>query len=173
MPFLMKKFIQMKKTLLLILTAVMSLSLFAQQANVQKVTIKTNGTCEHCKKVMMDNVPQWKGVKECTYNLQTSEITISYDASKTSVSDLRTGISKLGYDADNVKADAAARAKLPTCCTQAKQAGHSSCGGGCSGHHDDAKKQQGQSCGNSCGGHHDDAQKQQGHSGCSGCGGHH
>lgn len=143
----------MKKVLLLILMAVMSLSLFAQQANVQKVTIKTNGTCEHCKKVMMDNVPQWKGVKECTYNLQTSEITISYDASKTSVSDLRTGISKLGYDADNVKADAAARAKLPTCCTQAKQAGHSGCGG--------------------CGGHHDDAKKQQGHSGCGGCGGHH
>lgn len=153
LPNLLKKFIKMKKALLLILMAVMSLSLFAQQANVQKVTIKTNGTCEHCKKVMMDNVPQWKGVKECTYNLQTSEITISYDASKTSVADLRTGISKLGYDADNVKADAAARAKLPTCCTQAKQAGHSGCGG--------------------CGGHHDDANKQQGHSGCGGCGGHH
>ena len=66
----------------------------------------------------------------------TAKLTVTYDAAKTSPAQLRTSISKLGYNADNVKADAAARAKLPSCCTSSKAGGcgHSGGCGGC-GHH--------------------------------------
>lgn len=127
----------MKKILTVIAMLAMVFSLSAQQQkNIQKVTIQTNGTCEQCKKILMDNVPQWTGVKECVYDMKTSKVTISYDSKSTSVEKLREGISKLGYDADNVKADAAARAKLPKCCTTPKSNG-GGCGGGCGGcgHH--------------------------------------
>ncbi|MCQ2263204.1 MAG: cation transporter [Bacteroidales bacterium] len=127
----------MMKRALLLLTLVLAIfTASAQQKAVQTVTIQTNGTCEQCKKLMMDNVPQWKGVQECTYDMKTAKLTIKYDSSKTSVDQLRAGVSKLGYDADNVKADAAARAKLPSCCTKPKSEG-GGCSGGCGGcgHH--------------------------------------
>lgn len=132
----------MKKLLTFLVVALMGLTVFAQKAETQTITIQTNGTCEHCKKVMMDNVPQWKGVEKCTYDLKTAKVTITYQPQKTSPETLRQGISQLGYDADNVKANAEARAKLPSCCTQ-PTSGHSGCGGhgssggcgGCGHHH--------------------------------------
>ena len=131
----------MKKLLTFLIVALMGMTVFAQKAETQTITIQTNGTCEHCKKVMMENVPQWKGVEKCTYDLKTAKLTITYQPQKTSPETLRTAISQLGYDADNVKADAEARAKLPSCCTQANKGqgcgGHGSTGGGCGGcgHH--------------------------------------
>ena len=131
----------MKKLLTFLIVVLMGMTVFAQKAENQTITIQTNGTCEHCKKVMMENVPQWKGVEKCTYDLKTAKLTITYQPQKTSPETLRTAISQLGYDADNVKADAEARAKLPSCCTQANKGqgcgGHGSTGGGCGGcgHH--------------------------------------
>jgi copper chaperone CopZ len=131
----------MKKLLTFLIVVLMGMTVFAQKAENQTITIQTNGTCEHCKKVMMENVPQWKGVEKCTYDLKTAKLTITYQPQKTSPETLRTAISQLGYDADNVKADAEARAKLPSCCTQANKGqgcgGHGSTGGcgGCGHHH--------------------------------------
>ena len=131
----------MKKLLTFLIVVLMGMTVFAQKAETQTITIQTNGTCEHCKKVMMENVPQWKGVEKCSYDLKTAKLTITYQPQKTSPETLRTAISQLGYDADNVKADAEARAKLPSCCTQANKGqgcgGHGSTGGGCGGcgHH--------------------------------------
>ena len=110
----------------------MVFTLFAQQqSKTQTVTIQTNGTCEQCKKIMMENIPQWPGVKECAYDMKTAKVTITFDAKNTNVDKLREGIRHLGYDADNVKADPEARAKLPKCCTESK--GSAGCGGGCGG----------------------------------------
>ena len=43
-------------------------------------------------------------------------ITITYNPQKISLEKLKSEISKLGYDADDVKADPAAYAKLDNCC---------------------------------------------------------
>ncbi len=43
-------------------------------------------------------------------------ITVYYNGQKTNVDNIRTGISQLGYDADDVKADVAAYEKLDNCC---------------------------------------------------------
>jgi len=94
------------------------------------VVIQTNGVCGMCKERFMDNVPFFKGVKDCQYDLATAKLTVTYDSKKTTVEAIRQGISKLGYNADDVIADEAARAKLPACCRAAKKAGiHDSCGG--------------------------------------------
>lgn len=126
----------MKKILSFVALFAMIFTLFAQQqTKTQTVTIQTNGTCEQCKKIMMENVPQWQGVKECSYDMKSAKVTITYDTKSTNVDKLREGIAKLGYNADNVKADPEARAKLPKCCTAPKNA--AGCGGGCGGcgHH--------------------------------------
>ena len=107
---------------------------------IQKVVIQTNGVCSKCEALFKENVPYFKGVKDYTYDPKTSKMTITYDSKKTNPDMLRQQISKLGYNADNVKADPAARAKLPACCQvdkkPAQAAGCCDHGakGSCSGH---------------------------------------
>lgn len=119
----------------------MTLGLSAQKSsqkpaskNVQTITIQTNGVCQKCADRFNENVPYFKGVKASTYDTKTAKLTITYDAKKTNPDKLREDVSKLGYNADNVKADQAARAKLPACCRAEK--GKSGCGkhGSCSNH---------------------------------------
>ncbi|MBQ6156169.1 MAG: cation transporter [Bacteroidales bacterium] len=140
----------MKRIIILALVSLITLGVSAQKTaskNEQTVTIQTNGVCQKCADKFKENVPYFKGVKSYTYDQKTAKLTINYDAKKTNPDQLRQQISKLGYNADNVKADAAARAKLPACCRVEK----SGCGG-CAGHGN------GQGCGNhakgqSCGNH--------------------
>ena len=156
----------MKKIAILVLAVMMGFSAAAQTtkttstqknapttsvtppSSIQKVVIQTNGVCEKCEALFKENVPFFKGVKDYTYDPKTSKMTITYDSKKTNPDLLRQQISKLGYNADNVKADPAARAKLPACCQAEKKAGQPSgcCGhgenhGNCSGHHHDNCKQ--------------------------------
>ena len=128
-------------------TAPSSDSKAVSTTSIQKVVIQTNGVCSKCEALFKENVPFFKGVKDYAYDPKTSKMTITYDSKKTNPDLLRQQISKLGYNADNVKADAAARAKLPACCRVEK----SGCGG-CAGHGN------GQGCGNhangqGCGNH--------------------
>ena len=141
----------MKRIIILALVSLITLGVSAQKTaskNEQTVTIQTNGVCQKCADKFKENVPYFKGVKSYTYDQKTAKLTITYDTKKTNPDQLRTQISKLGYNADNVKADPAARAKLPACCRVEKSSG---CGG-CAGHGS------GQGCGNhgsgqGCGNH--------------------
>ena len=158
----------MKKLILLALVSLITLGVSAQKAaskGEQTVTIQTNGVCQKCADKFKENVPYFKGVKSYTYDMKTAKLTINYDSKKTNPDQLRQQISKLGYNADNVKADPAARAKLPACCRVEK----SGCGG-CSGHGN------GQGCGNhgngqGCG-NHQSGKSCSGHQDGKGCGNH-
>jgi len=118
------------------------------------VSLITNGVCQKCADRFKENVPYFKGVKSYTYDMKTAKLTINYDAKKTNPDQLRQEVSKLGYNADNVKADAAARAKLPACCRAEKGSGCCSGGAG----HGCGNKASAQGCGNhgngqGCGNH--------------------
>ena len=82
------------------------------------VTIQTNASknCKSCVNRFKENVPFFKGVKEYTFDPATVKLTVTYDTKKTTADQIRKQISDLGYDADKVKANPAARAKLPACC---------------------------------------------------------
>ncbi|MBO7490853.1 MAG: cation transporter [Bacteroidales bacterium] len=124
----------MKKIMLLLLVVITSLGLSAQ--STQNVTIQTNGKCGRCAKVMQTAVPTFEGVQACSYDMATAKLTVSYDPKLTTADAIRKGVSKLGYDADKVKADAEARAKLPACCRGEAQCGGEAKAGEhkCSGH---------------------------------------
>ena len=123
----------MKKFFILAIVAIFSLSAFAQKSTVQTVTIQTNGVCQKCADRFSENVPYFKGVKSYTYDMKTAKLTINYDSQKTNPDQLRKEVSKLGFNADNVKADAAARANLPACCRGEKSCSDN--GQGKSGEH--------------------------------------
>ena len=177
----------MKKLILLALVSLITLGVSAQQSKMaskgeQTVTIQTNGVCQKCADKFKENVPYFKGVKSYNYDMKTAKLTINYDAKRTNPDQLRQQISKLGYNADNVKADPAARAKLPACCRVEK--GKSGCGG-CAGHGNgqgcgNHGAQGGHSCGNhdankeghSCGNHQNGAKSCAGHQDGQKCAGH-
>jgi copper chaperone CopZ len=72
-----------------------------------------------CEKKFSSNVPYFKGITDFSYDMATSKITVTFNPKKTTIEEIRKGISDLGYDADGVKANVEARAKLPACCRKA------------------------------------------------------
>lgn len=96
---------------------------FAQQPKkTQKAIIKTTITCDHCKEcetcgqLFNQKLLREKGIQ--MVNLDTAKMTIEviFNSKKTTLENIRTAISNLGYDADNIKANPEAYEKLDGCC---------------------------------------------------------
>ncbi len=83
---------------------------------IKEVKIKTSAICEMCKSRIERNLGFEKGVKEADLDVDTKVVTIRYDAKKTDPTKLKAVITRTGYDADEVPADAKGYAKLPSCC---------------------------------------------------------
>ncbi len=94
----------------------------AQQKTNQKAVIKTNIYCDHCKECetcglkFKDQMLKITGVKMYELDEKKMTITVYYNAKKTDLMTIKKAISKLGYDADDVKADPQAYDNLDGCC---------------------------------------------------------
>jgi copper chaperone CopZ len=104
----------------------LSIAVSAQQTkNNQKAVIKTVLNCSHCKicetcgKNFQENLLKIKGVKMYELDEEKMTLTVYYNPQKTNLGTIRTAISKMGYDADDVKADETAYGKLDRCCKKA------------------------------------------------------
>ncbi|MGX7668221.1 heavy-metal-associated domain-containing protein [Flavobacterium pedocola] len=96
---------------------------FAQQPKrTQKAIIKTTITCDHCKEcetcgqLFNQRLLREKGVQMVTLDTEKMTIEVIYNAKKTTLNNIKTAISNLGYDADEVKANPEAYEKLDGCC---------------------------------------------------------
>lgn len=87
-----------------------------------KAVIKTATYCDHCKvcetcggnfKTVLSKI---KGLKKYAIDDKKMLITVYYNNQQTNINTIRTAISKMGYDADNIKADPNAYEKLDGCC---------------------------------------------------------
>ena len=95
------------------------LSVFAEKISAQQdstIIIKTSAQCEDCKKRIENALNFEKGVKSGIVDLKTKEATVVFDYNKTSSEKVRIAITKAGYDADKISANAKAYKKLPKCC---------------------------------------------------------
>jgi copper chaperone CopZ len=108
----------------LLLTALTTLTLAGYTATAKSVSddkdkevkIKTSAVCGMCKARIERNLAFEKGVKEASLDVKSKVVTIKYNPNKTDVTKLKSNISKTGYDAEEVMADAAGYEKLPSCC---------------------------------------------------------
>lgn len=101
---------------------ILSLTTYSQKNEKEKtIGIKTSIQCEMCEERIMANLPFEKGIKDIQVDVDTKIVTVTYKPDKTDPGKIRTAISKIGYDADDVPADPVAYAKLPECC---KKGGH-------------------------------------------------
>ena len=92
----------MKKTLIIIITALMafSVSLSAgpkKKADIKEVTFSVHLQCQNCVNKVQENIAFEKGVKDLKISLEHQTVYIKYDAAKTSEQTLKAAIEKLGY----------------------------------------------------------------------------
>lgn len=111
----------LKSTIVLITLLLLSNTTFAQKSN-QKAVIKTTLNCDHCKECetcglkFKTEILKIKGVKMYELDDKAMTFTIYYNAKKTNLQTIKEAISKLGYDADDVKATPEGLATLDGCC---------------------------------------------------------
>ena len=74
-----------------------------------------------CKKTIERDLSFEKGVKTINLDIDSKLVTVVYLPSKTNPEKIRVALTKIGYDADSLKADEKAFDKLPYCC---KEPGH-------------------------------------------------
>lgn len=107
----------------IVLLMFFSVSTFAQKKdNIKTAVIKTMIYCDHCKQCetcgdkFNKDLYNEDGIKRVDIDSKAMTITVIYDSRKTDIDKIRLFISKLGYDADDIKADPTGLAKLDGCC---------------------------------------------------------
>jgi len=111
----------MKKIPLFFMLAMLALPTFAKGPKTETVKIKTSAICEMCKERIERNLSLTKGISEAVLNLDDKVATVVFNPKKTNVEKIKKAIAEIGYDADELTADAKGYNKLPSCC---KKDGH-------------------------------------------------
>jgi len=94
----------------------------------ETIIIQTNAYSAKSDAIFNDNLPHLKGVKAYKYDVNSYKVAVAYDAKKTNPDKIRAEIAKLGFDADQVKANEQARAKLPEECKTKPRGCNKPCG---------------------------------------------
>lgn len=89
----------MKKTLLLSLGMLFSVSISAKDIKTVVVTTQPQMHCENCEKKIKGNLRFEKGVKKIETNIGKQQVTITYDADKTKPETIIKSFEKFGYKA--------------------------------------------------------------------------
>lgn len=104
------------------------LMLFCSPAMAQKtksvktLAVKTTIYCDHCKICescggrILKELYNETGIKNTSVDPKANLITVIYDERKITPEKIRQKISQLGFDADEVKAEPKAVARLDDCC---------------------------------------------------------
>ena len=106
----------MKK--IIFITTILIVSVWTNHATAQTDTlrIQTSAICEQCKERIEGDLSFEKGIKSSNLDLKTKIATVVYNPKKTDTQKIREAITRIGYDADSLKADPKSYKKLPDCC---------------------------------------------------------
>ncbi len=118
----MKTQIKYFAAILLMLSFFSSFAGAPAKSKAEVVNIQTSAVCESCKARIEKALKATDGVIEANLNLDNKKVKVKYNPEKITADQIRTAISKIGYDADNVKKTAEGFAKLPKCCQKAEGA---------------------------------------------------
>lgn len=112
----LKKY-KMKKVLIIMLFLGTLVSFGQEKKNKNaKATFEINGNCEHCKQRIEKASYAISGVKMATWSMETHQLSVIFNEEKTSASNLKKAIAKVGHDSDEEKSTPETYEKLPGCC---------------------------------------------------------
>lgn len=92
------------------------------QSKIVTINIKSSIYCDHCQKCpscakrLESAVYSVKGIKRVDIDDKAKTLTVVYNSEKTTQETIKQAITKVGFDADNMKADPIAYTKLDDCC---------------------------------------------------------
>jgi len=91
---------------------------FAQEKakKTETIQIKTSAVCNMCKHTIETALYKLKGVKSANLDVASKVVTVDYNPSKITSEQLKTAITQVGYDADEMPADPKAYENLHRCC---------------------------------------------------------
>jgi copper chaperone CopZ len=110
------------KSIILIIAVFLISNKVSGQKTTQKAVIKTVLNCKHCSACetcglkFKTEMLKLNGIKMYELDEKAMTFTVYFNSKKTDLQSIKQGISKLGYDADEIKADSAAYEKLDDCC---------------------------------------------------------
>lgn len=113
--------------------AFLTLFVFTNYAVAQKtaeIKIKTSAQCGMCKDRIEKAMSYESGIISTNLDLVTKDVTVVYKPNKTNPDKVRIALSKIGYQADDFKADPIAYENLPACCKvpdEGKKTEHKGC----------------------------------------------
>ena len=88
----------------------------------QEIVIKTSAQCDMCKERIEKALGLEKGIKSAVLDVDSKNLKVVFNATKTTAQKIREAVAKVGYDADEVLASKDAYKALPACCK--KDGGH-------------------------------------------------
>lgn len=126
------------KSIIIIVLAFFAINLSAQTEAIQTETVqsdvvetviktakfKTSAECSMCKRTIEKALRKVDGVTYSKLNVPTKILKVKFDSEKVCEDDIRAAVAAVGYDADDVEADAKAYKKLPKCCKKGGMANH-------------------------------------------------
>lgn len=92
------------------------LSFAHAKAEIRTETFKVYGNCEMCKSNIEGALLKKDGIVKKSWNTETKMLTIKYDPSKITLTQIKQKIAAVGYDTDEVKGNDEAYNKLHACC---------------------------------------------------------
>jgi periplasmic mercuric ion binding protein len=75
-----------------------------------------NGVCDQCKARIENAVYDVKGVKYADWNVDTHDLTVKYDSTKTSPEVILKSVAVAGHDNEMFKAEDTDYKKIASCC---------------------------------------------------------
>ncbi|MDR0660916.1 MAG: heavy-metal-associated domain-containing protein [Prevotellaceae bacterium] len=88
----------------LILLIGISFSAIAQnKKGIETVTFKTDISCQNCVNKINKNIPFEKGVKDVQANVETKEVTVTFDTKKTDKDKLVKAFEKISVKAEEAE----------------------------------------------------------------------
>ena len=89
----------------------------SDRSNIAAVKIELPTVqCGMCQQIITEGLMATDGVQTAYVNLNEEKVLVKYDKTKIALTDLNQTITKLGYQAGDVPADAEAYNNLPGCC---------------------------------------------------------
>jgi cation transport ATPase len=117
----MNKKVKILTALTALLLIVFSGEAYSQeQQKTDTISIQTSAVCGMCKERLESKMAFAKGVTSVELDNKTKVLTVTYRPEKTTPEKLKSAVTKIGYDADEMPADQKAYEKLPACCKKDK-----------------------------------------------------
>lgn len=103
------------KKIVLVLALLVSTISFAQNKTA-KASIEVDGVCMMCKDRIEKAAIKSKGVKSAIWNVETHELKLIFDDSKTNLKAIQQNIADVGHDTKEIKASDEAYNSVHPCC---------------------------------------------------------